>query len=212
MRWLAVVTMATTIAAVSALSGMSSGVRATFGGRSAGTIAPAQRNCDREYRGIERDRSQRRPIDKPQGGGNRKPQHGRQAETQRQTMPLRQHRVAQRKYRNRGVGREAADGTRGDEGRRVFDGEDDVGGARRRRQRSDQRADERPAAFDRDRGDNHDRCRHRHLEREFEPEQEFGGDHAHSHCHAHEGGHPVSIAVRNCYDSEDTGSSAFQAV
>jgi hypothetical protein len=48
---------------------------------------------------------------------------------------------------------------------------DEVGGGRRRRQRRDQRADKRPAALDRNRGDDHDRRGHGHLEGKAVPEQ-----------------------------------------
>jgi hypothetical protein len=56
----------------------------------------------------------------------------------------------------------------------MLDGENDVGRARRGRQRRDQCTDERTAALDRDRSDDHDRRRHRHLEGELVPEEWIG--------------------------------------
>ena len=91
-----------------------------------------------------------------------------------QTMPLRQHGIAEREDRHGGDRREAADRARRDEVRRMLDGEDDIGGAGGGRQRRDQRADERAGALDRDRGDDDDDRRQRHLERELGPEHQFG--------------------------------------
>ena len=77
--------------------------------------------------------------------------HDRDAETQQQPVALRQHRVDGGEDRNRGADGNAADRARGDEIRRMLEGENDIGGAGRGRQRRDQRADERAAALDRDR-------------------------------------------------------------
>ncbi len=92
------------------------------------------------------------------------------AQADQQALPLRQRRIAQREQRHGRVGHHAADRARGDERRRMVDGEDDVDRAGRGRQRRDQRADERPAALDQHRGRDHDGRGHRHLERKLKPE------------------------------------------
>jgi hypothetical protein len=51
--------------------------------------------------------------------------------------------------------------------------QDDVGGAGRGRQRRNQRADERSAALDSDRGNHHDGRGHHHLEQQPVPEGHF---------------------------------------
>ena len=63
MLWLAVVTTATTIAAASARSGISNGVRRNFFGGPEVAITPAQRNGDAEHDGVEQHGGQRRPVD-----------------------------------------------------------------------------------------------------------------------------------------------------
>ena len=147
--------------------------------RPAGSIAPAQRNGDGKHHGVERHGAERRPGDETQRGSDREPDHHRNAEAYEQTVALRQHGVGGGEDRDCGANRDTAHRTRGDEARRVLDGEDDVGRAGCGRQGGDQRADERAAALDRHRGDHDNRRRHRHLQGEPVPEHKFRG-HIHS--------------------------------
>ena len=89
-------------------------------------------------------------------------------------MALRQHRIAEREDRDGGDRRGAADRARRDEVRRMLEGEDDIGGTGRGRQRRDQRADERAGALDGDRDDDDDERRQRHLQRQLGQKYQFG--------------------------------------
>src|SRR5262249_15013767 len=72
------------------------------------------------------------------------------------------------------VDRDAADGARFDERRRMFERKDRVGRAGRGWKRADQRAEERTGTLDHHRGGDDYRRRHHHFERESVPEDEIG--------------------------------------
>jgi len=85
-------------------------------------------------------------------------------------MALGEHGIDCGEDRDRRADRHAAHCTCGDEGRRMFDSENDVSGAGGRRQCRDQCADERTGALNHDRNEDDDGRRHCHLENEFGPE------------------------------------------
>ena len=127
-----------------------------------------------KHESIKQDRRPWRPVHRMQCSRACQPNEQGRAEAQEQPAPLRQRGIDEREDDNCYAGRQAADRARRDEGGRMFEGEDDVGGARGGRQGGDDRADEWTAAFDHDRRGHHDGGRQGHLEPELEQEKQRG--------------------------------------
>ena len=176
-RWLTVVTTATTSAAVAARSGMSYRARrlTSCARHRVVAVTGRSRNGDGEHDRVERERAAGVHSTSRNAAAAANQTSVADTDAEHDAVPLRQHGIGEREDRDRRIRREAADRAGGDEGRRVLQRQDDIGRARRRRQRGDQRADERAAALDRNRGHDHDGRRHRHLESELVPEQRIGG-------------------------------------
>ncbi len=138
-------------------------------------VTRRERDGEREDDRIERERGGRRPLDQSQDRRDTEPQQCCDSDAEDDALALRERGIGEREDRDGGVGGHAADGGGGDEGGRVFHRQDDVGRARGRRQRGDERGDEGPATLGRDRHDDDDRRCHRHLEDEGVPEERIGG-------------------------------------
>jgi hypothetical protein len=133
------------------------------GRRRAGAVARRQRDGQSEDERIKRERARRGPVDQLQDRRGGEPHQRRCRHAEHNAVTLREHCVNEREDCDGRVRGHAADGAAGDEGRRVFQRENDVGGAGGGGQRGDQRGDKRPAALGRDRRDDDDRRGHRHL-------------------------------------------------
>ena len=142
--------------------------------RHRGAVARRQRDGASKHDGIDGKRAPWRPLDRLQERSGGEPHQGCRADAEHDALALRKRGIGERKNRHGSIRSHAADGACGDESRRMFQCQDDIGGAGGGRQGGDERGEEGPAALGGHRGDDDDRRSHRHLERKPIPKERIG--------------------------------------